>query len=136
MEIDSEQTYTVMVGSMDDLPLVANVIAVLPDEAKKRAIPWFLSVGTEFVQGDEDDLIALDEWQDIVEREIGIVPFIAFGRITWNGHRELIYYIAEPEAPVERLKTLIDSETTRPFGFQCEMDEEWDNITSYYEEKE
>ncbi len=137
MKTDSKEFfYKIMQGEVDGNMLIASVLSELQEEDEREALPWFLSIETEFSLEKEnsEEQMALEEWQELLEREIGKVPFIYFGRVTLNGRREIIYYIAEPEAVVQSLEKLIDNESTRPFAFFCEMDEDWGNVMVYFHE--
>ena len=122
----------------DGYPLIANINLALRDYEQKQATPWLLSISTPLTYPSDRGLpskqeaAALNSWETVVELEIAVVSFVFVGRVTWNGNRELLYYVKEPEVPVQRLQTLIDSRSTRPFAFRCEKDEAWLKVSIYF----
>jgi len=45
--------------------------------------------------------------------------------VTWNGHRELLYYLSNEEATAAALKAL---SSKRAFAFTCDGDEKWAKV--------
>lgn len=74
----------------------------LRDLSGKQAFPFFLSLSTNLVnptagglptRGDADNL---NKWEETVEARLRpITEFVFLGRVTWNGYRELLYYVAK-----------------------------------------
>ena len=57
------------------------------------------------------------------------------GRVTWNGHRELLFYVATQQPAIDNLKALAESHSTRPFAFNSEPDEKWTNADFWLNHK-
>jgi|SRR5579883_140857 hypothetical protein len=132
------ESFGLLEGEMGGRRLIANVDFSLRKFREKGRFPWFLSLSTTMKECDPDGMPAgkeaeaLDSWEDDVEAAITTAAEFKFvGRVTWNGHRELIYHLHEPAAAASSLQRLIDSGTTRPFAFRCERDECWSNAGQY-----
>jgi hypothetical protein len=75
---------------------------------------------------------ALNHWEDEIEGVVSAaVGFKYIGRVTWNGHRELLYQLSEPDAAASALQRLISAGSTRPFAFRCERDDSWNHVAGY-----
>jgi len=122
-------SFSIMQGEVDGHPLFALIDTRLRDLADKQRLPFFLSLSTTLTnptseglptQSDADNLNA---WEEAVEARVQSASIFVFvGRVTWNGHRELLYYVGNQQSTIETLKTLPG---TRPFAFTCERDEKW-----------
>jgi hypothetical protein len=115
-----------------------NVDLSLGDCPNKSRYPWLLSLSTKLNAVDlegfpnKQEAAELNAWEDMVEEKISAsASFKYVGRVTWNGHRELLYYLDSPEAAVESLQSLIDQKTTRPFAFRCQRDDGWHQVRVY-----
>ena len=136
---NNAEQFAISETDFDGYPLIVNVNRALRKHKQKQksATPWFLSISTPLAHSDErglpdrEEATHLNLWEQIVEREIAPTPFVFAGRVTWNGNRELLYYVEEPQAAVGRLQALINSGRTRPFAFRSEMDQEWSKISVY-----
>ena len=117
---------------MNGRRLIANIDLSLRMFTDKRGFPWLLSLSRALQEADEDGLPtreeadALNAWEEQAELAISSAVNSKYvGRVTWNGHRELLYHLKEPEAATSALQRLIDGRTTRPFAFRCQRDESW-----------
>src|SRR5437868_6426291 len=104
---DQQHTFSIVEAEFDGSPLIAVVSEQLRDLEGKDAMPWFVGVSTALSNPTPDGLPtgqeadALNKWEDIIEKEISSrCRFFFVGRVTWKGHRELIYYVDEPKEPV------------------------------------
>ena len=120
-------------------PLIATIDAGLRGFESKSTLPWFLGLSTPLIEPTKDglpttgDSIALDEWEALVEKRIDpACQFVYVGHVTWNGSREVLYYINGVEPAASILKKLSDDHVTRPFAFRCERDDAWDNVSIYF----
>ncbi len=126
-------SFSVLQGEVDGRPMIAMIDMGLRGYKEKSTVPWFLSLSTPLVNPTADGLPTkgdsknLDEWEDAVEKElIGEGRFTFVGRVTRNGHRELLYYIHQPATSTKKLQRLIDAHLTRPFAFRYERDDKWE----------
>jgi len=130
--MSQEGTFSVIHGKVDGLPLVAMIDMGLRELPDKQAVSFFLSLSTSLIsptgeglptRSDADNLNA---WEEVVETRLQSATKLVFlGRVTWNGHRELLYYVGNQQSTVEALKSLSG---TRPFAFTCERDEKWAKV--------
>lgn len=125
-------TFSVLQGNVDGRPMFAMIDMGLRNSPDRQALPFFLSLSTPLMNPTSDGLPTksdadnLNTWEDAVESRLRSAGKFAFvGRVTWNGHRELLYYLSTPQPAIEDLKTLADSHSTRPFAFTYERDEKW-----------
>lgn len=82
-----------------------------------------------------EDAKDLNKFENDLEIEFkGLVNYCYVGRVTWNGYREIIYYIDDPEKLVKKLQEAIDNHKFRNFAFRCEKDEEWKNVSIYFKD--
>ncbi len=122
-------TFSVIQGKVDESPLVAIIDMGLRELHDKQGLAFFVSVSTSLVNPTSEGLPTrsdadnLNAWEELVETRLQSVTKLVFvGRVTWKGHRELLYYVGNQPRTVEALKTLSG---TRPFEFTCERDEKW-----------
>jgi len=129
INVSQDGSFSIMQGEVDGRPLFALIDMRLRDFADKQRFPFFLSLSTSLsnptseglpTRSDADNLNA---WEEAVEARVQSASIFVFvGRVTWNGHRELLYYVGDQQSTIETLKTLPG---TRPFAFTCERDEKW-----------
>jgi hypothetical protein len=72
----SGEQFSVFQSEMDGRPLIATIDVGLRGFESKAAVPWFLSLSTPLIEPSKDglptteDSIALNEWEDLVEKRI------------------------------------------------------------------
>lgn len=127
-----------MKGSLDGYPMVAMILEDAQSCEAKGRTPWFLGFSTALSNPTPEGLPtpreaeALNRWEDVLDGEISSrCKSVFVGRVTWKGHRELLYYIDRPETIGPRIQELIDSNSMRPFAFRYEEDREWGNVAVY-----
>lgn len=135
----SDEKFSIFQSEMDGRPLIATVDMALHGYKSKAALPWFLGLSTPLIEPTNDglptpgDSIALNDWEALVEKRIDpACQFVYVGYVTWNGSREVLYYIDRVEPVASLLKKLRDDHVTRPFAFRCERDDPWDNVSIYF----
>jgi hypothetical protein len=131
-------TFSILQGIIDGHPLFATIDMGLRNSPDRQDLPFFLSLSTPLTNPTSDGLPTrsdaenLNRWEDAVEASLRSAGKFAFvGRVTWNGHRELLYYLKSEHPAIESLRTLLDSHSTRPFAFSCEPDEKWTKADLY-----
>ncbi len=134
------ERFAVVETELDGHRVIVNVDMGLSDYPSKGEYPWLLSLSTKLKSVDQNGLptkresLELNTWEDVVEKEIlASSSFEYVGRVTWNGYRELLYYLKSPESAVKSLQSLIDQKTTRPFAFRCQRDDGWKQVGVYLE---
>jgi len=125
-------TFSVLQGNLDGHPMFAMIDMGLRDSPERESLPFFLSISTPLIDPTSDGLPtkndedSLNSWEDAVEARLQSAGrFVFVGRVTWNGHRELLYYLATQQPASDNLKTLAEGRSTRPFAFASERDEKW-----------
>ncbi len=100
---------------------------------------WHLSIVVEcqdlaengMPTGDESEILNQigDEFDEKLKAD-GNALFLA--RITWNGTRQFLYRIYDPEVANQYLSDIIESESNlRPFEYRMQGDEAWE-LTKYF----
>jgi hypothetical protein len=131
-------TFSLLKGEYDGLPFIAMISSELRDYQPRDSRPWFLGLSAPlsnptaggFPTNEEAE--DLNQWEDSIGQEITAqCKHVFVGRVTWKAHRELLYYIDEPERAVKSLQKLIDTGRMRPFAFRCEQDSQWKNASIF-----
>lgn len=132
-----DEYYSVLNFRQEDLPGVAVVNSALRDFEPKEVFAWHLSIMLELVDlidngmPSRNEVDVIDDYGDFLDdkikgenKEKPNALFLA--RITWNGTRELIWRVYDPEIADKFLKDLIaDGNQIREFDYRMENDEEW-----------
>lgn len=136
--VSQDGTFSVIQGEVDGRPLVAMIDMGLRELPDKQGLSFFLSLSTSLISPTSEglptrsDADSLNTWEDAVEERLRSAgTFVFVGRVTWNGHRELLYYVGNQQPTIETLKTISDVHSTRPFAFICERDDEWERIGAW-----
>jgi hypothetical protein len=136
-------TFTVTQRMKDGQPLFATIDTSLRDGRLKSDHPWFLSISTPILHPTkyglttDDEASMLNDWEDALEKEFsGECRFVYVGRITWNGTRELLFYVDRPDSIVPKLEKLAQDGTRRQFNVRHERDEQWEEVRPYLESSE
>ena len=136
-----QEQFSVFQSELDGRPLVAMIDVGLRDCELKASFPWFLSVSIPLINPNknglcsDNDASVLNAWEDSLENAITAeCRFVYVGRVTWNGSREVLYYVDKPEALERRLKEPGSALASRAFAFRCERDEKWDRISVYFKQ--
>lgn len=136
-EKDDSQ-FSLMQGEKDGHPLFALIASDVKKYPSKSKFPWFLSLSTRLINPTADglpqgkDFDALNHWEDEIEARIAkLGKYFYLGHVSWNGTREVLFYLEKPEPTVSALKKVRDNHSTRPFDFHYEKDEGWKKISPY-----
>jgi hypothetical protein len=132
--------FSIFQGEKDGRPLFATIDTTPHDSKFKATYPWFLSITTSIANPTKDGLTtdaeasALDDWEDSLEKQLsGTCRFVYVGRVTWNGTRQLLYYVDKSESIEAKLRKVSDSHPARTFTVQVERDEQWNKVSMYFE---
>jgi Family of unknown function (DUF695) len=135
-------TFSVFKGEIDGHPMIAMIDMGLRNSPDKQHLPFFLSLSTPLINATSEglptrnDADSLNTWEDAVEVQLQSAgKFVFVGRATWNGNRELLYYVESRQPAVDTLKMLSDAHSTRPFAFRCESDEKWEKANFWLNRK-
>jgi hypothetical protein len=135
-------TFSVLRGEADGHPMIAMIDMGLRNSPDIQQLPFFLSLSTPLISPSSEGLPArsdadsLNAWEDAVDARLRPIGKFAFvGRVTWNGNRELLYYVKDQQTAAEALKKLSEAHSTRPFAFRCNRDEKWDKANFCFNQK-
>ncbi|WP_286743731.1 DUF695 domain-containing protein [Roseivirga sp. UBA1976] len=132
-----EEDYSILNFRQEDLPGVAVVNISLRDFEPKEVFAWHLSIMVELNDLGENgmptksEVDVIDNYGDFLDDRIKgedkDKPNALFlARITWNGTRELISRVYDPEIANDFLQELIEEgNQVREFDYRMENDEEW-----------
>ena len=132
------ESFSILQSEVGGRPLVAMINMAYKTFTPKSSYPWFLSISIPLANPTADGLTtaedaeALNQCEDSVDNILSKVCSYQFaGRVTWNGHRELLYYVDKPKEATDALQAAINSTQYRPFAFQCEQDKTWHAVEVY-----
>jgi hypothetical protein len=133
-------TFSVLQGEKDGHPLYAVIDSTLRDKKSRTGFSWFLSISTPLKDPTTDGLTTIEEaselndWEDLLEKNsLGDYRFVFVGRVTWNGTRQLLFYLDKSEGVETKLKKFAHDFPKRVFDFQCQRDERWEKVNGYLE---
>jgi len=122
----------------ENLPSIMVVNSSLKNFEPKSVFSWNLSIIIQFNElnnngmpkKDETDLvIPFEEYIDneIKGKDKNKPNSLFLARITWNGTREIVYRVYEPEIVNNFLQNIIENKKyPRDFDFRMESDENWE----------
>ena len=133
-----KESFTVITHEDSISPMVAIINKSIKDFEPKEVFGWHCSVLIKCkdiinkgMPSSEEQKV-LDKFEDKLSKLIigrGTANAIYLGRITWNGTREIIYLVNNPEKAATKLQALIDKKKyPREFDFSIEPDYNWDKI--------
>ena len=132
-----DEYYSILNFRQEELPGVAVVNTSLRTFEPKEVFGWHLSIMLQCEElidngmPSKAEVKVIDDLGDFLDekikgenRERPNALFLA--RITWNGTRELIWRVNDPEISNTFLKNLIENTSTiREFDYRIDDDEEW-----------
>jgi hypothetical protein len=134
-----KELHAILQWEDEGLPAVCVVNQALANFEPKVVFGWHLSIILEFAHTGnngmptDDEKQVLDEYGGVLDANLkanGNALFLA--RITWNGTRQLLYRVYDPEVANEYLTGVIkDQSQAREFDFRMEHDEAW-KFAKYY----
>jgi Family of unknown function (DUF695) len=123
--------FSIFRGEKDGHPLFAMVDTTPHDNKFKSTYPWFLNITTSLTNPTKDGLTTdkeasdVNDWEDSLEKQFsGTCRFVYVGRVTWNGTRQLLYYVDASDSIEAKLSKLADRHPARAFSVQAERDEQ------------
>ena len=136
-----EDKYTLLEWKEKELPCIAMVNVGIKDFEPKEIFSWHLSVIIDFEDlidngmPSEEEREIVEPFCDKLEKEIcagGNALFLA--RETWNGTRQLVWRVYDPEIANDHLKYIIEyKHYPRQLDYRMEQDMEWEQAKWYYD---
>ena len=134
-----KEVFAILEWQDEGLPAICVVNQALANFEPKVVFAWHLSINLTCEQLADNGMPTqkekqvLDQFGDDLDRHLkadGNALFLA--RITWNGTRQLLYRIYDPDVANEYLMGIINEETqVREFDFRMKHDETWE-FAKYY----
>lgn len=135
---DPQGTFAILEGKQDGHRLVLTLDTSLSHFGDKSEFPYFLAVHTELANPTVEGLTTkaeadeLNAWEELVDGRLKAATKTVFvGRVTWNGRRELLYYVNGDRPAQETLTALSSAKSDRSFSFSCQRDDDWKKVESY-----
>ena len=134
-----EAIYSLFDTARDGLPAVVVVNAALKEFPHRDVFPWHLSVVIEATElanrgmPTRPEYLVLDALGDLIDDTVlETRNAILLARETWNGQRELLYRVNDPEVAAQALQTLIDrGGQSREWEFRMVGDIDWAHAAPY-----
>ena len=134
-----EPHFTLFNAKREDLPGVIVVNDALLSFKHKDIFPWHLVVTLEAADLVEQRMPSPDESNilfeigDKIERAVLGYNAIFLARSTWDGLRQLVFRVHDPEVANATLQTLIKDEQSRPWEFKMQADPDWNETGLYFQ---
>ena len=137
------ESYSIFQFTDEDMPGIVTVNTALREFEPKIVFSWHLSLIVDFQEiidngmPSEAERRLIDEFEIELDGHIkGTDPLkpnaIFLARITWNGTRQLIWRVYDPEPVNHLLQEIISTENhPRQFDFRIDPDREWE-LTEFY----
>ena len=129
-------------GSRDGLPLIGIFNGNARQFSGKQKLPWLVSASSHFSDmypnrlPKETEFPSLSQWEDSLIATIeSESQFVWIGHVTWNGIREVFFYVDQPERVSRSLGKLSGGTHIRSFIFEVDFDEEWARVGVYFKER-
>lgn len=104
-----EESFSVIEASSDGLPAIIVVNEALRPETERARYPWLVTITlpldepNEMGLCDERESERLGEIEDRLLEHLKPQGYRYFYRITWNGFRDVLLYVADAEDALKRL---------------------------------
>lgn len=130
------ERYTLVEYELEAKPAVATVNAALVDFPHREIFRWHLSIIVSLGDVDEDGMPSaserevVDPFGDELDEKLKAPPELPnalfLARMTWNGTRQLLYRLYDPERANEVLKSIVEAGShPRSLDYRIEDDPEW-----------
>lgn len=109
--------------------------------AHKSEYPWCLAINIPTVKQNrnghptDEEAVILNATQNIITttlQQAGAVHYV--GRVTVKGHREIYYYVADPEKMNAALTKLTKKRQPRAWEYQMAQDKKWERVAFFFQE--
>ena len=131
-----DERYTLIEYELDAKSPVATVNAALIDFSHREIFRWHLSIIVSLGDVDEGGMPSaserevVDPFGDELDEKLKAPPELPnalfLARMTWNGSRQLLYRLYDPERANEVLKTMVEAGShPRSLDYRIEDDPEW-----------
>jgi len=132
--------YALIDTSLDGLPVVLIVNSALVDFKAKEDFPWHLSIIIRFKGATKNGMptrnesMIVTELSEQLERHLTSNNNSLFlARQTWNGEKQLLLRVSNPETADSILRTLTNTHNTREWEYRMEHDDHWEFAKIYFD---
>jgi len=135
----TDKKFHVLRGKKAGLPAFVMIDTTYGNYLHKEKYPWYLCIKMPMEELTDQRLPtdresdALNSLEDSIQRTLDSITKVCFiGRITWNGYRELLFYLDTPKEADKALQELAEDESTsRKFEHRIKKDETWSSVSEY-----
>lgn len=135
-----DNNFSVFKGNKDDLPVTCILDESSKNYAGKSSLPWYVEIIIFIRDPDSDgqpfkgEEMVLNHFEDEIEKIIQESTNVKFiGRVTWNGYRNLYYYVQDGKKVNQSLSKILEGENeVRPFQYKIEKDENWNKVNEIF----
>jgi Family of unknown function (DUF695) len=128
-----EDKWTILEAEWEGLPAVVAVDASLDDARRSKIRPWHLSIimrcqdcGPKKLPSAAEVAVLDTEERDFEQRLCADGNARLLARVTWNGTRQFLYRVKDPELANDALQDKITKRAhARPFDYRMERDDAW-----------
>jgi vacuolar-type H+-ATPase subunit I/STV1 len=138
--MNNEKRFDVITGKKNELPMISVIDKNYRNFSSKDQCPWFLWVSIPLHNKREDGLSVsqedevLEKFEELVADKMMFETNIFYvGRLTWNGFRELFYYLSDAEKANKVLQKLVEDHPLG-IGFQYEIKKDvgWSKVAEMF----
>ncbi len=134
------ENLTTLEGLIDGMDAVLVQNHALKNYRARDRFPWFLYLRIFYRDKLPNKLPApaeqkiIDQFEDELAAEIKRSENAVFiGKTTWNGVREIVFQVKDPERVNNYLTEIIEQETEiRGFDFEMKKDPAWENAGHFF----
>ncbi len=129
--------FRVMQAKRDGLPAVIIFDAGLDPDLEQAAYPWLLTISIPIInptpQGlcDPAEGARLDEVEDTLLDQLALEDYRYVGRVTWNGSRDVLIYVAEPEEILRSFEAEFERAAAETISIARRYDPTWEEYRRY-----
>lgn len=133
MDKNTDKRFDVVTGKQDGSPMVSMIDKGYKHLPEIHSLPWFLWINIPLEDKRQDGLSTKEEdlmleklEQNIEDKMMSETKLVFVGRLTWNGSRELFYYVGDGATANSVLDGLVKNP---PFGrgFQYEISKDMEH---------
>ena len=138
-----EENFIIVEYEEDGLPAIMVINSSLKTFEPREVFSWNLSILIQFDELNDNGMPKKEEtdlllpFEETMDTELkgndkNKPNSLFLARVTWNGTRELIYRVYDPEIVNTYLQNTIESKKyPREFDFRMEFDEKW-NLNDWF----
>ena len=129
-------TFSVLQGTRDGLPAIVVFDAGLSPDTDKGRFQWLITISIPIEEPNENGLCDSDESEALGELEDALLERVApsdyryVARITWNGTREILFYVADPDSVLQLIEGQYENLEEAPdIQIGKDFDPEWEEYS-------